>query len=264
MAIITAFDRSNVNANDVSANNGTATCLRRAARVLLKPHIATMRTYAVANPIPRSAGRRASPTKAWIWGRYVTTMVTVQTRMTADFWTAMNGDPDWRAVVRGGPERCPSGRSLYSLLSRHGVRFPRQKADRMRHASGCDFDSLAAEVRQTFGHVHDKGATRERRRAEEVRLAVLVQEVLGGCGVAPKVSRLALLGAREITQVIPIDSRWQTSLAKAGHVIDPGDLVRESSYRRIEDVLCEVSHELGVRPCDADGVGFGWVLGEEV
>jgi hypothetical protein len=82
--------------------------------------------------------------------------------------------------------------------------------------------------------------------------------------VAPKVARLLIMGAQEITQVIPIDSRWQNALGEAGHGIDSASLSREASYRAIEDVLCDVSYELGVRPTDADGIPFGWLLDEGV
>jgi hypothetical protein len=72
------------------------------------------------------------------------------------------------------------------------------------------------------------------------------------------------MGASEITQIIPIDSRWQSALDDAGYAIKPADLADEQAYREIEDVLCEVAYGLGVRPTDADGVGFGWVLEEGV
>jgi thermostable 8-oxoguanine DNA glycosylase len=238
--------------------------LYRAALTVLKPHVPAMRSYASTHPMPAPLERRAWPTVTWVWRRFITSMITVQTRSTTDLWNALNADPDWHALRRGGPHRCPSRQSLSTFLKKHGVRFPQQKADRIRRSVDRDFAGLAQEVRRTFESVHDKRVSRGRRRLEEVRLSILLQEVLRGCGVAPKVSRLALLGAQEITQVIPIDSRWVNALEEAGHVVKQADLAHEESYREIEDVLCEVSYGLGVRPIDADGVGFGWALEEGV
>ena len=128
----------------------------------------------------------------------------------------------------------------------------------------AELPTLSQRLRVSETYV-GKSALEERRRQEEVRLAVLLQEELAGCGVAPKVARLLLLlGAQEITQIIPIDSRWLNALEKAGHAIDTGDLARERTYRPIEDALCDVSYKLGVRPTDADGIPFGWLVSEGV
>ena len=191
-------------------------------------------------------------------------MITVQTRSTADVWERLGEDPAWHALRGHGPRGCPSESRIASFLKRQGIRFPAQKALRIRRAVERDFDGLAKEIRRTFANVHDRRVSRERRRQEELRLAVLLQEELAGCGVAPKVARLLMTGAREITQVIPIDSRWLNALEKAGHAIGTADLAHERTYRPIEDVLCEVSYKLGVRPTDADGVPFGWLVSEAV
>jgi hypothetical protein len=185
----------------------------------------------------------------------------VQTRITNDLWLGLRDDPAWNAICRGGPEECPPKASLTATLRRHGIRFPIQKAERLRKARSRDFGAIAREIRQTFEKVHDRRSNPGRRRQAELALSTLLQEELRGCGVAPKVSRLALtMGASEITQLIPIDSRWQSALEEAGHGIRPADLADEARYRPIEDVLVEVSHELGIRPTDADGIGFGWLV----
>jgi hypothetical protein len=191
-------------------------------------------------------------------------MITAQTRSTMVLWDGLGADRAWHALRRGGPSECPSASALAALLRKHNVRFPAQKAKRIRRATDRDFGGLAAEVRRTFANVHDRRASRDRRRREEIRIAVLLQEELAGCGVAPKIARLLVMGAREITQLIPIDSRWMNALAEAGHTVTPAELARETAYREIEDVLCDASYELGVRPADADGVPFGWLLGEGV
>jgi hypothetical protein len=133
---------------------------------------------------------------------------------------------------------------------------------RIRRSLDRDFDGLGAEMRRAFTATHDARRSPAIRRVEEVRLAVLLQDELAGCGVAPKIARLLLLGAREITQVIPIDSRWQSALRGVGCDVTPSDLANERRYRDVEDELCEASYRLGVRPVDADGVGFGWLFEE--
>jgi hypothetical protein len=133
----------------------------------------------------------------------------------------------------------------------------------MERAFRRDFDGLAREIRCTFARVHDQRRDRDTRRSEELRLAALFANELAGCGVAPKVARLALAGAPEVTQLIPIDSRWQGALREAGVNVTPADLTNETRYRVIEDAIVEAAHALGVRPCDADGVGFGWLFEEE-
>jgi hypothetical protein len=135
---------------------------------------------------------------------------------------------------------------------------------RIRRALDRDFDGLAREMRETFARIHDKRRDRDTRRREEVRLAVLLQEELAGCGVAPKIARLALLRAEEVTQLIPVDSRWQNALREHGADVTPGDLTNERRYRDVEDVLVEVAYELKVTPVSADGIPFGWLLGEGV
>lgn len=238
--------------------------LKRAAIKVLKPYVAEMRSYASTHPMPSPPERRSWPTANFVWSRYVTSMITAQTRSSRPLWDGLRADPAWRALRSGGPQQCPNGTRLASLLKSHGIRFPVQKATRIRRAVDRDFDGLAAEIRTTFARIHDRRVGRDRRRDEEVRLSVLLQDELAGCGVAPKIARLLIMGATEITQVIPIDSRWQNALAEAGYAISVGELAREDKYRALEDVLCEVSYELGVRPTDADGIPFGWLLNEGV
>jgi hypothetical protein len=134
----------------------------------------------------------------------------------------------------------------------------------IRRALDRDFDGLAREMRETFARIHDKRRDRDTRRREEVRLAVLLQEELAGCGVAPKIARLALLGASEVSLVIPIDSRWVSSLREQGADVTPAQLSNERRYREIEDVLVEAAYALKVTPACADGIPFGWLLGEGV
>jgi hypothetical protein len=131
---------------------------------------------------------------------------------------------------------------------------------RIQRALARDFEGLAREMRETFARIHDKRRDRDMRRREEVRLAVLLQEELAGCGVAPKIARLALLGADEVTQLIPVDSRWQNALREHGADVTPAHLTNERRYREVEDVLVEVAYELKVTPVSADGAGFGWAL----
>jgi hypothetical protein len=233
---------------------------------VLKPHAEAMRSYAATHPMPEPQARRVLPTKTWIWRRYVTSMITVQTLSTARLWSGLGGDPRWHALRRGGPERCPSRGGIATLLRVHGVRFPEQKAARICRAAaeGRDFEGLAKDVRKTLTLVHDARLYRDRRRREEVRLAVAMQDALAGCGVAPKVARLALLGLQELTQIIPIDSRWMNALRDAGYVLTPADLTREDVYREVEDELVEAAWDLGCRPSDCDGVPFGWLFGEGV
>jgi hypothetical protein len=238
--------------------------LKSAALKVLQPHVTAMRSYAKAHPLASSPSRRGWPTARFVWRRYVTSMITVQTRSTPPLWIGLSADPAWNALRWGGSTNCPSRSALASLLTKHRIRFPEQKAERIRRAVDRDFEGLASEMRNAFARVHDRRASRERRRTEEVRIAVLLQKELAGCGVAPKVARLAFMGAPEVTQVIPIDSRWINALREAGHTVEQSQLAHEEPYREIEATLCEVCDRLGVRPTLADGIPFGWLLGEGV
>ena len=191
-------------------------------------------------------------------------MITAMTRSTSELWDGLRADPAWRRLRREGPDACPPTLQLARFLAKHRVRFPRQKAERIRRSLRCDFDGLAREMRRTFADVHDARRDRDRRRRAEVHLAELLQTEFAGCGVAPKIARLALLGAPEVTQVIPIDSRWMNALREAGFEIRPPQLANERRYRFFEDALCEAAYALGVRPTDADGIPFGWLLNEGV
>lgn len=238
--------------------------IETAAKKVLRPYVETMRSYAATHPMPTPPAKRSWPTPNFVWRRYLSSVITAMTRSSVELWDGLGRDPDWQHMRRGGPDACPSRDTLQRFLAKHRVRFPAQKAVRIRRAIDRDFDGLAGEIRAVFANVHDTRRDRDTRRREEIRLAVLLQEELAGCGVAPKIARLALMGASEITQVIPIDSRWQNALRDAGVDVTPAQLGTEKRYRPIEDALCEAAWELGVRPVDADGVPFGWLFGEGV
>jgi hypothetical protein len=238
--------------------------IHRAARRVLEPHIDTMRSYLAFNPMPAPKRVRVWPTATWVWRRYLSSMITSMTRSTPELWQELAADPEWRRMGREGPAGCPNQRALSRFLRHHGIRFANQKAARLRRAVDRPFERIADELRDTFARVHDRRRARDVRRREEVRLAELLQDGLAGCGVAPKIARLALLGAREITQIIPIDSRWMTALREHGADVTPAQLSSEQRYRDVEDVLVQVSYELGVTPAVADGIPFGWLLGEGV
>lgn len=237
--------------------------LQQAAFKILKPYRARMRSYAASHPMPPAPTRRSWPTENFIWRRYLSSMITSMTRSTNDLWEGLAADPTWEKIRGGGPEACPSEAFLRRFLAAHRIRFPAQKALRIRRSLDRDFAGLAKEMRSTFATVHDARRDKTIRRREEVRLAVLLQEELAGCGVAPKIARLALMGAQEITQVIPLDSRWQNALREHGYDLTPAQLANEPRYREFEDAICEASYVLGVRPTDADVVPFGWTFEDE-
>lgn len=240
------------------------TTLLSAALTVLRPHVAAMRSYAATHPMPPVPRTRTWPTTNFVWRRYLSSMITSMTRSTNELWDGLRADAEWNALRKGGPRECPSRPTIERFLRGHGIRFPAQKAARIRSSIDRDFEGLAIEMRQTFAQVHDRRRDRVARREAEVRLSVLIQEELKGCGVAPKIARLLIMGATEVQQVIPIDSRWMSALDKAGYELNAAALANEKLYRPIEDVLCEASYRLGVTPATADGVPFGWLFNEGV
>lgn len=238
--------------------------LKQAALKVLTPHRDTMRSYAATHPMPPAPTRRSWPTENFVWRRYLSSMITSMTRSSSELWGGLAADPQWGRMRTEGPKGCPSEATLVRFLAKHRVRFPAQKAVRIRRSVDRDFAGLAKEMRSIFTQVHDARRDRATRRREDLRLAVLMQEELAGCGVAPKIARLALLGASEVTQLIPLDSRWQNALREHGYELTPAQLSNENRYREFEDAICEASYVLGVRPSDADGVPFGWIFEEGV
>jgi hypothetical protein len=236
----------------------------KAALKILRPHVGAMRSYAALNPMPEPPEKRIWPTQRFVWRRYVTSMITSMTRSSVELWDGLHDDPEWMRLTRGEPSACPSQARVRRLLVRHNIRFPAQKAARIRRAIDRDFDGFAEEMRATFAGVHDRRRARDVRRREEVRLAVLLQDLLARCGVAPKIARLAIMGAPEITQLIPIDSRWMNALREAGADVTPTQLATESRYFQIEEAICEAAYRLKVHPSVADGIPFGWLVGEGV
>ena len=93
--------------------------LKQAATYVLRPHVAAMRSYASTNPMPSPPERRGRPSATLIWRCYLTSMITVQTRSTADLWQRLGDDPAWHALRGGGPLECPSESRLASFLKRH-------------------------------------------------------------------------------------------------------------------------------------------------
>jgi hypothetical protein len=236
--------------------------IKDAALKILKPHLPAMRAWRVSHPMPPPPERRVWPPENVVWRTYVSATVTAMTRDTPALWAGMDADTEWIRLMRKGPDECPSLELLQALLARHRIRFPAQKALRIRRSVDRDFAGLAKAMRETFARVHDKRLNQAARRRAEIDLAVQFQKELSGCGVAPKIARLALMRAEEVTQVIPIDSRWQNALAEQGVEVTPGQLSHESRYRVIEDELCAAAHELGVWPKIADWLPFGWLLPE--
>lgn len=229
------------------------------ARQLVKPHLHEIRTYQRLFPKWDVPAKRRTPTALEIWKHYTRSMITSQQLMTDDLWKRLDADARWRSLRGGGPRGCPSERSLALLFRDQKIRFPRQKAARIKASENRDFEGLATLTRSVLRDNHDRQAHRETRRREEVRVAVALQDELGGCGVAPKIARLALRFTGEFEQLVPIDSRWQNALSAVGVEVEQSSFARESTYVLIEDEIARAAYSLGVPPALADGAVFGWV-----
>jgi len=195
-----------------------------------------------------------------MWKRFVTAMVTSQTRITASFWERLNEHEEWRGLVRANGRQLPTRSSLERCFRETGIRFPRQKAERLKTSRNVSFEELASATRGMLASTHDRGASWKARRQAEVRIAELVEQRLRGAGVAPKIARLMLTGTGDCHHLVPIDSRWLATLARLGVVVSPQQLSRESGYRLVEDQIVRAAHELRVHPVLADGIAFGWLL----
>lgn len=228
------------------------------ARQLVKPHLLEIRQFERLFPHWEVPQNRRTPTALQIWKQYVRSMITSQQLISEDLWARLDADERWRGLRNGGPSACPSERALASLFRDQRVRFPKQKAARIRTARDRDFEGLAALARSVLRENHDRRARRETLRREEVRLAVALQDELGGCGVAPKIARLALRFVGEFDHVVPLDSRWRNALAAVGVEVDQSAFAREASYILIEDEIARAAYSLGVSPVMSDGAIFGW------
>src|SRR5580704_17139077 len=116
--------------------------IERAATRILKPHVDAMRSWAATHPMPPPPERRARPTSNFIWKRYLSSAITSLTRSTPDLREGLYADPEWLRLRREGPSGCPPVRSLRRFLAKHRIRFPAQKAVRIRRAVDRDFDGL--------------------------------------------------------------------------------------------------------------------------
>ncbi len=226
-------------------------------------HVPAMRSYASTHPMPAPTERRTWPTTTWVWRRYVTSMITVQTRSAMDLWDGLHEDPRWSALRRGGPEDSPPRRSLYVFLKKHGVRFPQQKAERIRQAFDRDFAALADEVRETFGRIQ----TREPRPS-----APRGSEALDLAPGRPS-------GVRGRSEGVAVGPAGRSGdHADHPHRLALAERPRRSRLRhqagrprqrrllpRDRGRPLRGLYRLGVpAPPTRDGVGFGWVLAEGV
>lgn len=231
-----------------------------ATRLLLNRCLVAIRQHQRTSPRSTAPQLRRHPTARSFWQRYLTAMITAQQRSSEEFWKGINADPRWRALRNGGARNCPRESTLVRILADNRVRFPQQKAERLRLGASKDFERIAAAARLVLRERHDTGARRAARRTAEVELAELIQHELRGCGVAPKVSRLMMkLPDGDFEHVVPIDSRWQAALDTAGATVDPASLAKESTYRAIEDQIVRAAYALRVEPMLADGAIFGWL-----
>jgi hypothetical protein len=233
--------------------------VQAAARELIKDKLPEIRSYIKSRTSFDAPTVRRAPTTIDVWKKYCAAMITSQTRDTPELWAGLRADERWMQLRAAGPSLCPNERSLARLLGDHPIRFPSQKARRLRRAADRDFEGLADLLRSGLRETHDRRQRREAMRREEVRLACALQEELGGCGVAPKIARLILVLLTEFHHVIPVDSRWQGALEGAGASVPAGAFARESSYVLIEEQIARASYELGVLPAVADGAIFGWI-----
>jgi hypothetical protein len=228
-------------------------------RQLVKPHLHEIRKFKRLFPESEAPKNRRTPTALHVWKHYVRSMITSQQLISDDLWTRLNADARWRSLGSGGPKACPSEFSLAALFGDQKIRFPKQKAARIRTARNRDFEGLATLARSVLREHHDRRARRETLRREEVRLAVAMQAELGGCGVAPKIARLALRFIGEFDHLVPIDSRWQNALGAVGVEIEQSSFSREASYFAIEEEIARAAYSLGVSPVMSDGAIFGWL-----
>ena len=226
---------------------------------LVRPHLHEIHTYQRLYPKRPVPEQRRTPSALETWKNYVRAMITSQQLISEDLWARLDADPRWRALRNGGPRSCPSERSLASLFRDQRIRFPGQKAARVKRAQGRDFEALGSLSRSILRDAHDRRARSEKLRAEEVRLAVAFQEELAGCGVAPKIARLAIRFTGEFEQLVPIDSRWVNALSAVGVDVAQSELAREVSYVALENEIARAAYHLSVPPSLADGAVFGWV-----
>jgi hypothetical protein len=186
-------------------------------------------------------------------------MITSQQLINEDLWKRLDADTRWRSLRSGGPKGCPSERTLAALFRDQRIRFPAQKAARIRSAKTRDFEALGTLARSILRDNHDRRVNRETLRREEVRLAIALQDELGGCGVAPKIARLALRFVGEFDHLVPVDSRWKNALAAVGVEVAETDFAHERTYILIEEEIARAAYSLDVSPVMADGAIFGWI-----
>lgn len=233
--------------------------IHSAARQLIKEKLPEIRAYNRMRRAPPAPKVRRAPTTIEVWRRYCSAMITSQTRDTPELWKGLAEDERWMSLRERGPAGCPTERALASILRDHGIRFPSQKARRLRRAADRDFNGLASLLRGSLRETRDRKRAAGARREEEVRLACALQQELKGCGVAPKIARLILVLLREFDHVVPIDSRWQSALEGAGANVRSGAFAREATYVEVEHEIARAAYDLGVLPAVADGAIFGWI-----
>jgi len=229
------------------------------ARQLVSPHVQEIRAYERLYPKSPVPSQRRTPTALELWRHFIKSMITSQQLINADLWNRLENDPRWRTLRAGGPGACPSERAIATLFKEQRIRFPKQKAHRIRLARSRDFAGIALLSRSVLREAHDRRSRPEKLRAAEVNLAVALQEELAGCGVAPKIARLLMRFTGEFEHVIPVDSRWKNALDAVGVTVEQADFARENTYVIIENELARAAYDLGVSPVHADGAVFGWV-----
>lgn len=235
-----------------------------AAIAIIRPHLDTVQDYQRKRPRVTPPSTRKIPSKTQVWRRYCFSMITRQQRISNSFWNRVFLDRTWRTISESYPKKRPHFRVVQDTLHHLNIRFADSKARQICNAWDRDFATISKTMRTVLSHHHDRGYSNNCRSAE-LEVAHLMQVILSGCGVGPKIARLMMLWdpangmGLDFRYVIPIDSRWVNCLIEAG--VDPSllNISTENRYRRVETHLVTAAYELGIFPCEADGIIFGWI-----
>ncbi len=187
-------------------------------------------------------------------------MVTSQSRSTPSFWNQIGADTRWNRLREGGAEECPNEKSIFTILKENGVRFPSQKADRLRKATRRDPEATASDVRERLRRSHDRfvsarsltGRGRSPRRSFSRRNFVVDVESLQN-----RETYSPTFGVSFPTSRLPIDSRWDERVER-WRSRDRHNRPREGNFalRVIEDDIARAAYDVGIPPALADGVIF--------
>src|SRR5690349_10594921 len=109
--------------------------IHTAAQQLIKQKLPEIRAFLKTRTTFDVPAIRRAPTTIDVWKRYCSAMITSQTRDTPELWEGLRADERWMELRAAGPSRCPTERLLARLLSDHPIRFPSQKARRLRRAA---------------------------------------------------------------------------------------------------------------------------------